>query len=172
MNVSVKQLQIRKCMDCKEPTLIPVSRELQIYNSVIHYKCSNCGNKIEIKPLASIGILITVGALVLAFWGYISFRRSYSADIISITIFTIAVLALLFVTVIPLLAHIMNPVVKKVDGELSNLEVNSKHIAEKQIIWLEGFGIIGGLLAPFIIALIILGIAFIIGYVNYTLFEI
>lgn len=34
--------------------------------------------------------------------------------------------------------------------------------------WLEGFGIIAGLLAPVIFALIVLGIAFLIGYINYT----
>ncbi|WP_162651623.1 hypothetical protein [Lentilitoribacter sp. Alg239-R112] len=165
------QLEIRTCMECKEPTLVPISREMQIYNSVIHYKCETCDGKIEIQPLASIGVLIAVGASALAFWGYITFRRAYSADIISVSIYSVAVLAFLFVTVTPLLAHIMNPVVKKVDGELPNLESNSKHLAGKQIVWLEGFGILGGLIAPFIFAIIVLGIAFIIGYINYTFFE-
>ena len=158
-------------MECKEPTLVPISREMKIYNSVVHYKCETCDSKVEIQPLASIGVLIAVGASALAFWGYISFRRSYSADIVSVSIYGVAVLAFLFVTVVPLLAHVMNPVVKKVDGELLTIEDDSEHMAKKQIIWLEGFGILGGLIAPFIFALIVLGIAFLIGYINYSFFE-
>ncbi|MEW7008146.1 hypothetical protein [Lentilitoribacter sp. EG35] len=168
----MKQPEVRICMDCDQPTLIPVSRDIQIYSSSIRYKCETCEAKIEIQPLASIGVLITVGLLVLAFWWYILFARSSDTDIIGTSIYIAAVLALVCITGIPLLAHIMNPVAKNPDRELPDLTVNSEHIAKKLILYLEKFGLLGGLIAPLILLLLAMGIVFIIGYINYTFFGI
>lgn len=167
---SKKRIEVRKCSDCGEATLLPISRDMEIYNSITRYKCETCDTDVEIKPLASIGILITVGLLVLAFWGYILFGKSAYIGNISLSIYGLAVVAFIFVTGVPLLAHFMNPIVKYSESDAPLTSNNTKHIAKKQIIWLEKFGLLGGLLAPLFFIAIFLGGALLIGYINYTYF--
>lgn len=165
--------KIRKCMQCGEDRLYPVSRSLQIYNSVIQHECEGCGEKVSVTPAASIGILITVGLLALAFWYFILFGRNSFYDLYTIIAFGVAVAAFLFVTIPPILVHVMNPIAKGINTEEPNIEITSgeKHIAKRPILWLERLGMIAGMLTPLIFIAIFLGIAALIGYVNYTFFE-
>lgn len=165
--------KVRKCSNCGETKLHPVSRTLQIYNSVISYECESCGNKVDITPFASIGILMTVGLLVLGFWYYILFGGNSYYDNYTLVMFGLAVLAFAFVTVPPILLHILNPAVANstTNQDEVAIEGNKKHIARRPIIWLERLGMIGGLLAPLILIGLVLGVAALIGYINFTFFE-
>jgi predicted RNA-binding Zn-ribbon protein involved in translation (DUF1610 family) len=49
---SQKRVEVRKCSECGEATLIPISRDMEIYNSITRYKCETCDTDVEIKPLA------------------------------------------------------------------------------------------------------------------------
>ncbi len=162
--------QIRKCADCGEPSLTPVARELQIYNSVIHYKCDNCGNELELTPLASIGVLMTVGVLVLAFWAYILFSDIAPPGPIALSLFGLAILALGYVTVVPLLAHILNPAITS--DAVADVDITGadKHAAKRVILWVEGLGLLAGLLAPVLLIAGVLAVSAAIGYINFTYF--
>jgi DNA-directed RNA polymerase subunit RPC12/RpoP len=161
---------LRKCARCGKPALKPVSRELQIYNSVVHYKCSECEAEVDLTPIASIGVLTMVGTLAIAFWGFILFTGAVPPGWIALTLFGLAILALGFVTLAPALAHHQNPVVKSdVPAELP-VDNKGSHIARRPIIWIERFGFLAGLLAPLLLIFGVLAIATLIGYINYTFF--
>lgn len=165
--------KIRKCKQCGEEKLFPVSRSLQIYNSVIQLECEGCGEKVSVTPVASIGILISVGLLALGFWYFILFGHNSYFDIYTVMAFGVAVAAFLFVTIPTILVHVMNPIAKHQNFEEPDIEIThgEKHIAKRPIIWLERLGMIGGFLAPLIFIAVILGIATLIGYVNFTYFK-
>ncbi len=161
---------IRKCHECGNSTLVPVSRQMSAFSTSVRYKCDECDFEIDITPTGSIGVLTTVCLLVLGFWGMILFRNSHNYDLITISVYAIAVLAFGFVTIVPALSHLFYPKVKsepKVDLETANAD---KHIGKGAIIWIEGMGFLAGLLAPLLLIAIVLFIAFLIGYVNYTYF--
>lgn len=165
--------KIRKCMQCGEDELRPVTRSLQIYNSVIRHECRNCGEKVSVTPTASIGILITVGLLALGFWYFILFGRNNFYDLYTVIAFGVAVAAFLFVTIPPILVHVMNPIARTQKLEELNIELTNgeQHIAKRPILWLERLGMVAGLLTPLIFIAVFLGAAALIGYVNYTFFE-
>jgi hypothetical protein len=161
---------LRKCARCGNPSLKPVSRKLQIYNSVVHYKCSECEAEVDLTPVASIGVVTMVGALAIAFWGFILFTDAVPPGWIALSLFGLAIVALGFVTLGPALAHRRNPVVKS--DSRAELPVDNKdsHIARRPIIWIERFGFLAGLLAPLLLIFSVLAIATLIGYVNFTYF--
>lgn len=165
--------KIRKCSKCGEVKLLPVSRELQIYNSVILHKCDGCGEKVEITPPASIGILITCGVLALGFWYAILFWGNSYFDIYTVLMFGIAVAAFAFVTLPPIIKLIKNPEIKDtgVDAKELPIDNGAQHFAKRPILWLERLGMIAGLLSPLIFIAIILGVATLIGYINFTYFK-
>lgn len=165
--------KIRKCSKCGEAKLRPVSRNLQIYNSVIQHVCEGCGGKVEITPPASIGLLITVGLLALGFWYAIMFWGNSHFDIYTVLMFGVAVVAFAFVTLPPIIKLIKNPEILETSAEDDELPINkgAQHFAKRPILWLERLGMIAGLLAPLIFVAIILGVAALIGYINFTYFE-
>jgi len=161
----------RQCSNCKTPTMKPVSRKLQIYNSVIRYKCSNCSANIELTPLASIGIQLTVGLLVLGFWGMILFSGAGQAGTISLLFYAGAWLLLFGITIIPALKHMQYPN-SNISNSQSPFEATSNpHLLSRAILWIDKQGFVAGMLAPIIFIALILGIAALIGYISFTYFE-
>ncbi|HAT87233.1 hypothetical protein [Cohaesibacter gelatinilyticus] len=162
--------QLRKCARCGAPSLTPVSRELQIYNSVIHYKCEECGTEIELTPPASIGTVTTAGLFALGFWGFLLFTDPFPPGWIALTLYGLAILALGFVTLRPALDHFRNPVIDASPTADLSVEGPDNHIARKPILLLEGFGFLAGLLAPVLLFAGVLAIASVIGFINFTYF--
>ncbi len=162
----------RLCPNCKTPTMMPISRRLQIYNSVICYKCSKCEKDVELIPLASIGVLLVVGLLALGFWGMILFSGPGQPGTISLIIFASASLSLFGTTAAQALKHRRYPVSRNNASPPISLEISSgSHVAKRAILWVEKLGFVAGMLAPIIFIALILGIAAIIGYINFTYFE-
>ena len=166
---------VRKCGKCACPTLMPLKRHMQIYNSVTTYKCENCGNQVEIIPLASTGMLGTIGLLVMAFWGVILFRDGSHTGMLGSILYALAGLALLATLVSNIRPHVKNPIADK--GPLPDvappdiaLNKAESHIAKSPLIWLEKQGLITGLVAPLIAIGLVLGVAALIGYVSFTYF--
>jgi hypothetical protein len=148
---------------------------MEVYNSVYCYECETCGAKLEIVPLASIGVIITVGLLVLGFCCYIFFRGDsieliWHTEQLSLAFYCFAVIAWLSVTVVPLSKHLRNPVVRTAPSTNALPIPNDQHMARRPILWLEKMGLVAGLLAPFLLIATVLGVATLIGYVNYTYF--
>lgn len=170
LTVLAERLGTRTCGKCGEPSLNPVSRKMELYNSVIRYKCGNCGAEVDIKPLASIGSFITVGFLALAFWGFILFTGSGRPGYITLSIFGLAILGFLYVTIAPLLVHLANPVGKAAEDQPELAVPDNGHVARKAILWVETLGLLGGIIAPLIFIGIVLGAATLIGYINFTYF--
>lgn len=163
--------EIRRCAQCNQSSLMPVSRKMQVYNSIIHYKCNNCDAELDITPLASIGVVTMVGILALGFWGLILSRGSGAPGTLVLGLYGAAVVALLLVTGLPIIKHLQNPVMK--NGMQSQMSVTSTdaHIFKEPIIWIEKFGYVAGLFAPLVIVLCVLGGAALIGYVRFTYFQ-
>ncbi|TLP67088.1 hypothetical protein FEE96_07000 [Parasedimentitalea maritima] len=163
--------EIRKCANCEAPEMMPVSREMQIYHSVYRYKCQSCGEDLEMVPLAGVGIEMTVGALALGFWGMILFHGAGSPGWLALGLLSGASLLYAFLAFSKLVTYWRYPVVASatVAAELTHLP--TKHIGDRLMAGLEKLGFLAGLLAPLLFIGVILGIAFLIGYVNFTYFE-
>lgn len=149
---------------------MPVSRRLQVYNSVIHYECKNCSAGVDITPAASIGVLTMVGILAFSFWGWIIFRRDGVPDILALSLFATAVIAFFVIALSPLIKHFQNPVVTTAAKTDLPVAAGDRHIAKGPILWVENLGYFAGLLVPVIVVLGVLGAATLIGYVNFTYF--
>lgn len=167
--------EIRKCGKCAESALKPVIRHMQIYNSVTTFECEHCGNKVEIIPLASTGMLGTVGLLVMAFWGVVLFRDGTHIGMLGTSLFTLAGLALLATLVSNLRPHVKNPIDGKgrlADDAQPDIMLNEaeSHIAKSPLTWLENMGLIAGLVAPLLVIGLVLGLAAMIGYISFTYF--
>jgi uncharacterized protein (DUF983 family) len=162
--------QLRKCAHCGAPSLTPVSRELQIYNSVVHYKCEKCGTELELTPSASIGTVTTAGLFALGLWGLLLFTDPFPPGWISLTLYGLAILAFGFVTLRPALDHLRNPIIETSHKADLNVEGQDHHIARKPILLIERFGFLGGLMAPILLFAGVMAIASIIGFINFTYF--
>lgn len=151
--------------------MMPVSHKLQIYNSVTKYECDSCGQSVEVQPLSSIGILVSVGAMVIAFIAYIAQHGSGSFEVPEFVFLMIVLSLLAFVTVPPLLVHWVYPKCKPTQAVTIEQDTNTKnHLLAKPISWLEKSGFIFGLLTPILLIALVLGAATLIGYINYTFF--
>ena len=149
---------------------MPVSRKMQIYNSIVHYKCGNCDAEVDITPAASIGVATMVGILALGFWGWILLRGSGSPDLTTLSLYGAAGLIFFWITLTPLAVNYKNPVLK--GGETIGVPVDPKdaHLAKKPILWIENLGYCSGLIAPLIFIVCVLAGAALIGYINFTYF--
>ena len=163
--------KIRQCTNCNKPSMMPVSRKMQIYNSVLNYECPECHTKLELVPMASIGIQFMVGLLAIGVWGAILFSGSMMPGTITFAIFGIAVLTLLAMTITNILKHRRNPVCADLETPLVQEVEASAHIAKRPILWMEKFGFLAGLIMPILLIAMVLGISAAIGYINFTYFN-
>ncbi len=148
---------IRQCGECGQPTLRLVHRKMEIYNSVCEFKCENCKSEVKIIPIASTGILASVGILALAFWGYLLFFHGRQTDsIFAQVIYGGAVLALISIVASALKKHINNPVAMTNQEEQDISIANDQHIGLRPILWLEKLGFLAGMLVPIIVVASIL----------------
>ncbi len=162
--------KIRRCAQCQEPKLMPISRKMQIYNSIIHYKCANCAAEVDITPMASIGVATMVGMLAFGFWGWIAFKGSGALDILNLSLYGAVGIAFIFFTLEPFIKHVRNPLLNEGEEVQISVDPANAHIAKEPILWIENFSYFSGLLAPLIIVLCVLAGAALIGYVNFTYF--
>ncbi len=164
------QLVKRKCAKCGKPEMSPVERKMEIYNSVYIFKCENCRHEVELEPSASIGSKISLG-LVLAFvvWGIFYFDQYNTAT--DWVIFAVVVSFLPGLALYQLWKREKYPVVE--GGEnVEPLELSpTQAITKKPVLWLEGLGMLGGLLAPLLFIIAFLGVAAIIGFINFSFFQ-
>jgi hypothetical protein len=165
--------KIRKCTCTEEARLMPESRELEIYNSVISYQCDTCAKEVKITPLGSIGTLITVGLLAIGIIAYMQLSGVGKPTIWDYAIVGFSIVCLAAITVPPLLTHQRFPVIPSdisVD-ELPTDDDSSKHMFAKIIVAIEGLGFLFGMLAPILFIAAVLGVATLIGYANYLWFQ-
>ncbi|MCY0149299.1 hypothetical protein OEG84_23590 [Hoeflea sp. G2-23] len=149
---------------------MPVSRKMQIYNSIVHYKCGNCDAEVDITPAASIGVATTVGILALGFWGWVLFRGSGSPGFIALSLYGVVGLIYFWFTLTPLMKHFRNPLLKHGEPVQTPVDPANAHIARRPILWIESLGYFAGLIAPLIFIICVLGGAALIGYINFTYF--
>mgnify|MGYP007022652652 CR=1 FL=1 len=163
--------KIRTCAPCKKPEMSPVSHVIKPFHSVYEYKCPNCGETTEIVPTASIGVGVTVGGLALTFWGFILFWGPGYPSVLALTLFAGAILALLAIWVPEILKHRLYPAVPNSSAPLNIPSQGNKGLIAKLIVLIEKMGFLVGLLTPIAFIMMFLGIAALIGYINFTFFE-
>ncbi|CUH89908.1 hypothetical protein PH5382_03863 [Phaeobacter sp. CECT 5382] len=164
-------VKTRICGSCKKPTLIPVSRKREPYNTVVGYLCQNCGRKIDIVPAFSVGSGLAIAWAVLGFWYFVFFHNSVYNSTLSISLYAGAVVTVVLVWGPECLRHWMNPVAKGGDAVEVKLEKEGRGSVTSALIWCERFGFFGGLIAPVVFASVFLGAAAILGLINYTYFQ-
>lgn len=164
-------VKTRICGSCKKPTLIPVSRKREPYNTVVGYLCQNCGRKIDIVPAFSVGSGLAIAWAVLGFWYFVFFHNSVYNSTLSISLYAGAVVTVVLVWGPECLRHWMNPVAKGGDAVEVKLEKEGRGSVTSALIWCERFGFLGGLIAPVVFASVFLGVAAILGLINYTYFQ-
>jgi hypothetical protein len=164
--------EARKCTCSEQAQLLPIERKLERYNSVICYECDSCAKKVEITPLGSIGVLITVATLAIGIIAYLQLSGVGQPDFIDYMIVLFCIICIAGVTVPQLLKHNRYPLMPSKDAIGLPLEENSsRHILAKPISFIEGFGFLLGLIAPIIFIACFLGLAALIGYINFTYFQ-
>lgn len=161
----------RTCAYCKNPEMVPVARIMKTYHTEYSYKCQNCGKTLELVPPASIGVGMTVSGLVLAFWGFILFRGPGDPSLLAMFLFAVAALALAWIWVPQALKYRLFPSVPNPSAQDDIHVESTTAFASRLIIPLEKMGFLAGLVAPIVLIAGILGIAALIGYVNFTFFE-
>ncbi len=168
----------RKCAQCGEPTLKPIERKMEIYNSVYAYKCSNCQHEVELEPYGSLGFQVTLGFLFAPVVWFLFMDDhgdwpswSNMPTLIEAGILLIIVLFFPVLTLLEMRKHARYRLVDRNEVR-EHMEVSpTPHIGKKPILWIEKLGFFGGLLAPIIIIVVVLGIATIIGFINFVYFD-
>lgn len=164
--------EIRKCTCSDEALLVPVSRELEIYNSVVSYRCNTCSKIIKITPMGSIGTLFSVGVLAVFIIAYLQLSGAGRPGWGDYAIVLFSVLFLAAIIVPPLLKHRCYPTMpSERHVELSVNDEVPKHMVAKLIYAIEWFGFLNGMLAPILFIAGVLGIAALIGYINFLFFQ-
>ena len=80
-------------------------------------------------------------------------------------------LAVLLIVGSTLRKNARNPIIKATLEPLDVSTVSGEHVGKRAILWIEKFGFFAGLLAPLFIIAAVLGVATLIGYMNYTYFS-
>lgn len=161
----------RICAQCNKPEMVPVSRVMKTYNSVYSYRCRNCDETLEMVPPASIGVGLMVGALALAFWGFVLHWGAGSPSTLALVIWAGAGLAVAAIWVPEILKYWLYPEGPEQPDSEEIALADDTAFSQRVVSPLERLGFVAGLFAPVVIIAGILGIATLIGYVNYTFFE-
>lgn len=162
---------LRKCAKCGEPAMEPVARKMDFYNSVYHYKCSKCEHEVELVPLASIGVQITIGLLVAIVVWFIFFTKNSSHDLLNLILFFAVMSIVPGMALYQLWKHYSYGVVDY-SKTRTHMDVDeTKNITKSPVVWVEKFGFLGGLLAPIALIVVVLGTAAVIGFINFTYFD-
>lgn len=153
------------------PEMSLISRGMKAYNSVYRYSCQNCGETLELVPPASIGVGISVGSLALIFWGFILFRGSGATGLLPIVLFALAACALAAVWLPQVFKYWLFPTAPNRPVEVDIRTDKTTSFYARLILRLENMGFLFGLVAPIAFIAGVLGVAALIGYVNFTFFE-
>lgn len=159
----------RNCATCKTPSMTFEARKMEIFNFVYTYRCETCGEAARLLPAASIGVRVTVGGLALAFWWIVLNHGSGSPGTLAKAAMGIALIAYVWLWLPEILKHWLYHAVS--NSEEIRLETDAPESGLGQIIQkLEAFGMLGGLVAPIVLIAGILGLASLVGYINFTYF--
>lgn len=144
---------------------------MQIYNSVFHYECENCGDSVDLVPPSSIGFGVMIATLVLGFWWYVFFHSSVYITTLSMVLYGFAVAVVVWVWVPEMLKYWLYPVVKGA-APAPPVEIEQHgHAFGRLILWTERLGFFAGLLGPIVIVVVVLGSALILGFINELYFQ-
>ena len=160
---------LRKCTQCGEPTLAPIARKMEPYNSVYHYKCSNCQHEVKLTPPASSGMQLSVG-LMAAAAVWIIFFGDNMPKLSSLAIYLVAMGVVPVMALYKLWKHFSYRVVDSSAGPAKMEVDDTKKIPKSPIVWVEKRGLLGGFLMPVLLVMVVLGTAALLGYINYTFF--
>ncbi|MEP2717027.1 hypothetical protein [Pseudophaeobacter sp.] len=158
------------CATCKTPTMAFRERKMGVYSSIYCYSCNSCDSAVQLKPKASIGVDITVGGLALGFWWIILNHGSGSPSTIELAIMGIALLAYAWLWVPEAAKHWLYPAEENSD-DVTDVSLPQEKGFNRAVGRFEVVGLLGGLLAPIVLIVAVLGVATIIGYINYSFFE-
>jgi len=161
---------LRKCSQCGEPNMAPFARKMEPYNSVYHYKCSNCQHEVELVPPASSGMQLSIGLMVAAAVWFIFFGDNMP-KLSSLAIYLVVMGIVPGMALYNLWKQYSYGIV---DNNMSPAEMevdDTKKIPKSPIVWVEKRGLLGGFLVPVVLVIVVLGAAAILGYINYTYFD-
>lgn len=161
----------RKCQNCGEPTLAPKVKTMSATNSTTRYECSNCAYKVDLIPPGSLGVQLTVYFIISVFLWFIFFTGPGPNSLFSVIIFWAVMAILPAISVSELWKNHCNPEVqdssrKDIDDHKAN-----KHLLKGPIDWIERRNTLVGLMAPILLIAVVLGLAALVGFINFTYFE-
>lgn len=150
--------------------MAPFARKMEPYNSVYHYKCSNCQHEVELVPPASSGMQLSIGLMVAAAVWFIFFGDNMP-KLSSLAIYLVVMGIVPGMALYNLWKQYSYGIV---DNNMSPAEMevdDTKKIPKSPIVWVEKRGLLGGFLVPVVLVIVVLGAAAILGYINYTYFD-
>lgn len=161
---------VRKCSYCNEPTLRPVGRRFFGFSNVVQYECATCQTVLDVKSAANVGISVTVGAMALLIWGFILSKDIGGPSLMAILLLCFAALGLCWVIIPPAIVLFKNPPVGSGEHEAIQSDSIENTILPRILGLVENAGFLGGLLAPLLVIGVVLAIATLIGFINFTYF--
>lgn len=162
--------QLRKCSKCGESTLVPLTHEMQPFNSSYGYKCENCEHEVDLVPMGSIGSQMGISlVLVVLIAIFVFVYNDYPEWDTYLYLFGAAAI-FLSPSLFDLRKHWQNPQVGN-GREVEEPELApSTNINKSQVRYVESKGFWGGLMAPFLLFATVLGVAAIIGFLKDVVF--
>lgn len=161
----------RKCQFCGEPTLAPKAKTMSATNSTTRYECTNCAFKVDLIPSGSLGVQLTVFSVVAMFLWFIFFTGPGPNSLLSVVAFWAAMAILPAMSVSGLWKNYKNPEIQGSHRKEIDDPKADKHILKRPIEWIERRHTLVGLMAPLVLIAGILGLAAIVGFINFTYFE-
>lgn len=161
----------RTCQNCGEPTLAPKVKTMSATNSTTRYECNNCAYKVDLIPPGSLGVQLAIYAIVSVFLWFIFFTGPGPNSLFSVVVFGVSMAILPAISVSGLWKNHANPEVPDSPGtDVHDLKAET-HMLKGPIDWIERRNALVGLIAPIVLIAAVLGVAALIGFINFTYFE-
>lgn len=146
---------IRKCAKCGKPNLIS---KMGIFKAVRPYECSNCGEIVNISPVAMLGmqlsVLVSFSIAGLVWIIFLAKQQTSLAVLIFSFMFWLFLSSISILVIISKIRkHYQNPIVKLDESNLPDS-------------WIEGKSLLFGLLVPILFIATIIGFIILLYYID------
>lgn len=171
------KVKTRKCRACGHKGMIPDNRVFTGMETTLTYICPACDATVEMKSLSQAGLILTVGSILLAIVTFISTEGPLPWDMGDYLLYMGLVILVFYMPANILYPYWRHPVTGEKNISTANASVedeefikNFKDPMQRGIIRFERFGFLGGILIPILFIAVILGMATVIGMINFYYF--
>ena len=171
------KVKTRRCRTCGDEGMMPDSRVFTGMETTLTYICPACDAAVEMKSLSQAGLILTVGSIILAVVTFISVQGPLPWDMTDYLLYLGLVILVFYMPANILYPYWCHPVTGEKNISTARAGIadsefikNNKDPLQRGIIRFERFGFLGGILIPLLFIVVILGMATVIGMINFYYF--